>query len=350
METEIDLKKILSRIIDEKRLLYWFIGVALILGAVIHFTTPKEWKSEVVVFVEQESLGSLGGSLGNLASIAGINVSGALAGESLNPLSYEDIVEDKGFLYGFLDSTYYFSRSKSEFQLKEYFLNYKRYSILGRLVKAKDDLMRLITSPDEVTLEGSSLSIYSEEELDIITELQGRISFTFDIEKQLAKMVVKMQDPVVSAQIADDLYKKLDLYLQEYLVQDEKRNYRFLLTQAEKSKLSLDSIKRIYAKHVDTNKNIQSESVRIELEHIRSEYNLAFEIYSTMVRQVEEAKIRLDKEIVSLKKVGPIAVPDEKSSPSIIVSFALPVFLSIFIYLLFIFKLRQLLSDLFERS
>ena len=82
-EDEIDLIE-LAKVIWSKR---WFIakvtGVFLILGLVIAFTSPKEYQTSMTLIPEAASAeGGLGGSLGGLAALAGVNLGDAGASAS----------------------------------------------------------------------------------------------------------------------------------------------------------------------------------------------------------------------------------------------------------------------------
>ncbi len=71
---EIDLIEVAKKNWDGRKIIYKTIAVFFVLGVIIAFGTPKEYKSEVTLLVETGSSSSMNGLLQQIGGLAGLSV------------------------------------------------------------------------------------------------------------------------------------------------------------------------------------------------------------------------------------------------------------------------------------
>ena len=95
-----------------------FMGV----GLFVALTSPAEYTSTVVVKPTlSDSKSKLGGSLGGLAAMAGINLGGGSSAAEIHPTLYPKIVESDGFQKELMASPIYVKDLDSEVSLEQYY-------------------------------------------------------------------------------------------------------------------------------------------------------------------------------------------------------------------------------------
>ena len=78
-EQEIDLLELARKLWDSRRLILKFCIVGVVVGLVVAFSIPKEYTTSIKLAPEASSGKTPGGSLGALASFAGISAGGSSA-------------------------------------------------------------------------------------------------------------------------------------------------------------------------------------------------------------------------------------------------------------------------------
>ncbi len=142
---EIDLVE-LAKVIWSRR---WFIakvtGVFFLLGLVIAFTSPKEYKSSTTLIPEAAGAeGGLSGSLGGLAALAGVNLGDAGTTSTLNPALYRSIAESTPFLLDLMNKEFYFEELGKEVSLYNYSIEYQHTSLFSKVLSIPFRLVGLV--------------------------------------------------------------------------------------------------------------------------------------------------------------------------------------------------------------
>mgnify|MGYP001156788859 CR=1 FL=1 len=115
-----------------------FIGIGLLAA----LTTPAEYTSTVLVKPTlSDSKSKLGGSLGGLAAMAGINVGGGSSAAEIQPSLYPKIVESYSFQKELMESPIYVKELNSEVSFKQYYTELHTLSLLQILKKYTLELL-----------------------------------------------------------------------------------------------------------------------------------------------------------------------------------------------------------------
>ena len=89
----------------------------------------------------------------------------------------------------------------------------------------------------------------------------------------------------------------------------------FIKGRYEESKGEFEKAQDVLAAFRDENKNISSEIMRTQEERLQNEYQLAFDVYSELAKQLEQAKIKVAENTPVFSIIKQVVVPIEKSKP-----------------------------------
>ena len=145
--------------------------------------------------------------------------------------------------------------------------------------------------------------------------LKGRITANVDQNTYVISIGTQMQDPVVSAILADTVVSRLRDFITDYRTDKARQD----LAYAEK--LNEDAQKEYYAAqqrladYVDRNQNLATQSARITRDRLSNEASLAFNLYNETSLQVQNAKSKVQETTHIYMELEPATVPLKPTSP-----------------------------------
>ena len=95
----INASAVIKMLLADKRKVCIYSCVAGVIGLLIAFTTPKVYKSTVMLAPE-ESGGGFSGSISSLAAMVGMNMKIGQTGDALYPEIYPDLMQSTKFIVG----------------------------------------------------------------------------------------------------------------------------------------------------------------------------------------------------------------------------------------------------------
>ena len=180
-----------------------FMGI----GLFVALTSPAEFTSTVVVKPTlSDSKSKLGGSLGGLAAIAGINLGGGSSAAEIHPSLYPKIVESYSFQKELMASTIYVKNLDSEVSFEQYYTELHTLSLLQLLKKYTLGLPRLILSSIKGKKEstGSAENVFhtiSETDKEMMKLLQKQLRVNVDEKQGFVSISAIMPEGLQAAQM-----------------------------------------------------------------------------------------------------------------------------------------------------
>ena len=218
-EQEIDLVELAQKVWAEKKLLFKVCGIAAVVGLVVAFSIPKEYSTTVKMVHESGGKSGLSG-MGALASMAGINVGAGGDGDALSPDLYPDIINSIPFVTELFDVQVVDQKGKIDTTLYAYLDEYQKGPWWGTITSAPFKLLGWTLSlfKDNAELEESQLNTFqlTQDESNIANALSSRIALSADKKTGTITMNVTMQDPLISATLADTVTQRLQQYITNY--------------------------------------------------------------------------------------------------------------------------------------
>jgi len=346
-ENEIDLIEIAAKLWSNKRFIFKVTAIFAAIGLFIAIFTPNEYTSTTIM-IPQMGDKKVGGSLGGLAAMAGINLGSMSSGEVLSPSVYPKILNNVNFQKELIYSKYSFEKAEEPISYYEYATNkkYSSFNLIGVIKKYTIGLPGIIIEaikgePNEI-LDSLSTDIITIDKLSIIESkviksVFDNLIFNMNNKEGYISLSYTSREPRVSAEVVLTAQKLLQKYITEFKIEKVRSNLEFVEKSYAEAKLNFENKQTELARFRDANKSLSSAMARTQEEKLTSENNLLLGVYTEIAKQKEQAKIAVTETTPILTIIEPVIIPSKKSGPSRITMIAIYIFLGLIAGLAWIF-------------
>lgn len=311
----------------EKR---WFIikvtCVFAVLGVFVAIFTPKEYTASCVVVPETKGGAFSASSLGGLAAMAGINLGAATGGEMLSPVMYDKLLKNINLRKELMQTKLTFEEYDEPVSILDYYTNpiYKKSSVLGTIKKYTIGLpftiLKAIRGEGDTTevllpSDSKSLTAYTKDELKCIKAFEKQFSIMADKKNGDVTVSARMPEALAAAQVVDAVQNLLQKYVIELKLQKAEVNYEYIKQRYDEAKVVFEQKQEEYAKFQDANKVLTSALSKAKEEQMRSEFNVAKDLFNQLTTQLVQAEMKIKEDIPILTVVEPVQIPLEASAP-----------------------------------
>lgn len=315
-ELEIDWMEILRKIIAIRKTLYKAAGVGVVLGIIIALSIPKQYTVTVTLSPEMSG-DKAGGGLGSLAS-SFLGGGASSSPDALNATLAPDIVASTPFVLDLFDTRVQTLDGEQDTTLVAY-LDEQKQPWWG-YIKAAPGLAigaikSLFTEKADTTATLNPFQL-TEEEYQKVEDLRKVITANVDKKTAMTTVTVTLQDPKVTAIVADSVVTKLQQYIIDYRIKKAKEDCAYLEELYHERQQEYYEAQSKYAHYFDTNRNIAFQSVRAEQERLQNDMNLAYQVYSQVAQQLQVARAKIQEEKPVFAVVEPASIPLEPSGTS----------------------------------
>jgi uncharacterized protein involved in exopolysaccharide biosynthesis len=315
-ENEIDLLELAKKLWEERKFILKVCGIGVVLGLIIAFSLPKEYKTEVI-FASDVSSNNLGG-FGSLASMIGINLQ-QNSTLDLSPEIYPDIVISTPFLVGLFDIHIKDPEENIDTSFYEYMFNHQKKAWWGYILEFPGLIKDFFSSKENKTTsttgQKSRIIRISDEQEDVLLNLEDRIKVYIDTKTGEISLTVKMQSADISAFIADTISSYMQEYIIDYRTQKTRQDLAYTETLFNETQAKYHEMQQKYATYMDENLAIVSARYRTTQERLRNEMEVAYTIYNQMSQQLQLAKIKVQDTTPVYSIIQPPVVPLKRTSP-----------------------------------
>jgi uncharacterized protein involved in exopolysaccharide biosynthesis len=316
-ELEIDWMDILRRIYAIRKTLYKAAGVGVVLGIIIALSIPKQYTVTVTLSPEMNGDKASGG----LASLASSFLGGGATSSSndaLNVTLAPDIVASTPFVLELFNTHVQTLDGELDTTLVAY-LDEQKTPWWGYIKAAPSLAIEAIKSL--FTEKVDTVSVLNpfqltEQEYQKVENLRKVITANVDKKTAMTTVTVTLQDPKVTAIVADSVVTKLQQYIIDYRIKKAKEDCAYLEELYKERQQEYYQAQSKYAHYFDTNRNIAFQSVRAEQERLQNDMNLAYQVYSQVAQQLQVARAKIQEEKPVFAIVEPASIPLEPSSTS----------------------------------
>lgn len=316
-EITIDWMDILRRIYAIRKTLYKAAGVGVVLGIIIALSIPKQYTVTVTLSPE------MGGdkASGGLASLASSFLGGGATSSSndaLNVTLAPDIVASTPFVLELFNTRVQTLDGELDTTLVTY-LDEQKQPWWGYIKSAPSLAIGAIKSLfTEKTDSATTINPFqlTEKEAAKVKELRQSILAEADKKTAMTTITVTMQDPKVTAIVADSVVAKLQQYIIDYRIKKAKEDCAYLEELYIERQQDYYEAQSKYAHYFDSNRNIALQSVRAEQERLQNDMNLAYQVYSQVAQQLQVARAKIQEEKPVFAVLEPATIPLEPSGTS----------------------------------
>lgn len=325
-EDEIDIMALVKRLWEKKTFIIKVICIFAVLGVIVAITSPKEYTASCVVVPETKGGAFSGGSLGGLAAMAGINLGAASGGEMLSPLMYDKLIKNIDLRKELMQTPINWEEYEHPVTILDYYTNpdYAKTSVMGTIKKYTIGLPGVIfkairgnQEKKEVAIPSTApqLSACTQNELECIKAFAPNFSIMADKKNGDVTISARMPEALAAAQVADAVKNLLQKYVIELKLQKAEVNYEYIQQRYEEAKVVFEQKQEEYAKFQDANKVLSTALSKAKEEQMRSEFNVARDLFNQLTTQLVQAEMKIKEDIPILTVVEPVQVPLERSKP-----------------------------------
>ncbi len=326
-DDEIDLIALAKTLWEGRRTVIKTTLIFMVLGLFIAIFSQKEYTASCTMVPQSAEGGSkLGGSLGGLAAMAGINL-GSMGGSDIPPTLYPKIVNSIPFQKELMNTPLSIEGEKEQVTFAHYYEEIHSPGLFGYVKKYTIGLPGLIikTIKGGSTLSGAEgsgvegqngklLSI-TEDEKELIEILSAQLSIEFDDKDGYILLSARMPQAKAAAQMVQKAQVLLQEAITDFKIQKAKDQLAFVEERyTEKEKEAKEAQQRL-ANFRDRNKNVTTALAQTEQERLTAEYNLVYDVFSELAKQLETQKIQVKEDTPVFTVIEPVSVPIEKSKP-----------------------------------
>ncbi|WP_303925465.1 Wzz/FepE/Etk N-terminal domain-containing protein [Draconibacterium sediminis] len=321
-DDEIDLIALAKTLWDNRKFIIITVGIFMVLGVAVALLTPKEYTATTTM-VPQVSKGSTKmGGLSSLAAMAGFNLND-MTGNSgeLSPMVYPQIVKSVPFQLELMNTTFHFPGQNEPLTFYTYFNGVKKPGALelvrkytiglpGVIIKAIKGDENPVTS-DQSTNDYIALTKDQDEIRKILNET---VNLEVNDKDGYLTLSATTIDPKLAAQLTTKAQALLQNTITEFKIEKAKVQLEFIQERYNEKKNEFENAQTTLAEFRDRNKNVTSALARTTEEKLQNEYQLAFEVYSQLAQQLEQARIQVKEDTPVFSVLKPVTVPLEDNT------------------------------------
>lgn len=312
-EVEIDLLELGKKLWDNKKFIIKCSIIGAVVGLVVAFSIPKEYTTTVILTTESGK--SAGGSMGALASMAGLNLGGLANEDTFSPELYPNVLNSTPFIQSLLKINVVDENQNLNTTLFHYLKNEQKSAWWSYIIKAPFALINAITPEGDVTNKTNNTRFITKEEIDVIDIARNAYFINTDKKTGITTIEATAQSPLISAFLADTITS----YLQVYIIEQRTRKAKTDLSNSEKlytqAKEEYYKSQEKLATFADGNMNVISAKYNINQEKLQNEVNITYSVYTQMAQQVQMNKIKVQDNTPVFTIIQPAIEPLEPSKP-----------------------------------
>lgn len=316
-EVKIDLVETVFIIWKHRKWIAKCCGSSLLIGLIIAFSIPKEYVSTAIMVPEASE--NKGGGLSSIATMAGFNVNSSLGADAICPDIYPNIVKSTPFITGVFNVPVKIGKEAIDTTLYSYLYDYQRVPWWSTIVALPQNALLWCISAfcdKQDLIDERNLMSLTKDENCVAQDLSERITIQIDKNTGLISLSVRMQNPKIAAAITNIVIDNLQEYITKYRTNKARQDFAFQEKLYLRKKKEYEMAQSNYSKFADANKNIILMSYKAEQIRLEHEMNLAYQVYSSVVQQLQFAEAKVQEITPVYSIIEPAIVPIYASKPN----------------------------------
>ena len=321
-EDEIDLIALAKTLWDNRKFIIITVGIFMALGVAVALLTPKEYTASTTVVPQISDTSTKLGGLSSLAAMAGFNLNDMTGGSNqLSPMVYPQILNSVPFQLELMNIPLRFPGQKDSLSIYTYYTEVKETGFLEGLKKYTIGLpfviVKSIKGDNETTTVGVSNKTYitlTEEQDKIREMLSEKVKLEVNDKDGFLTLSASILDADLAAQVTQKALQLLQRYITTYKIEKASAQLKFIEERYNDNKEEFEKAQAALAEFRDKNRNVTSALARTQEERLQSDYQLAFDVYSNLAQQMEQARIKVKEDTPVFSVLKPITVPLEDNA------------------------------------
>ena len=323
-EDEIDLIELVKTVWGGRKIIVQILIAFTVVGLVVAVLSPKEYTASTTLVPQTSKSTSNLGGLSSLASMAGFNLNMSQGMTELTPQVYPQILQSAPFQLEIMNSAFIFEDTPQPVSLIDYYTNYYRPGFLAGVKKYTLGLPGVIlksvrgekeVQPAAENNGGAAIKLTREQE-EVRKILDNNLVLEINDKEGVVHLSASFHEPELAAQVTQKAKELLQKYITDFRVEKAETQLEFIQERYNEKKQEFEQAQDQLAEFRDRNKNVTSALARTDEDRLENEYQLAFNVYSELAQQLEQARIKVKEETPVFSIIKPVMVPLEKSKPN----------------------------------
>ncbi|WP_320113075.1 Wzz/FepE/Etk N-terminal domain-containing protein [Draconibacterium orientale] len=321
-EDEIDLIALAKTLWDNRKFIIITVAIFMVLGVAVALLTPKEYTASTTVVPQISDNSTKLGGLSSLAAMAGFNLNDMTGGNTqLSPMVYPQILNSVPFQLELMNTPFRFPGQQDSISIYTYYTELKETGFLEGLKKYTIGLPFVIIKaikgdniPANVKETNNNYFILTKEQDEVREMLSEKINLDVNDKDGFLTLSASTLDAELAAQVTQKALQMLQRYITSYKIEKASAQLNFIEERYNDNKKEFEKAQAALAEFRDKNKNVTSALARTQEERLQSDYQLAFEVYSGLAQQLEQARIQVKEDTPVFSVLKPVTVPLEDNA------------------------------------
>ena len=324
-EDEIDLIALAKTLWDSRKFIIITVAIFIVLGLAVALLTPKEYTASTTVVPQISNTSTKLGGLSSLAAMAGFNLNDMTGGnKQLSPMVYPQIVSSVPFQLELMNTPFRFPGQKDSISIYTYYTEVKETGFLEGLKKYTIGLPGVIIQAikGEPVTNAPMTNAHSPNEYITLTKkqesirkmLSEKVNLEVNDKDGFLTLSASTLDADLTAQLTQKALQMLQRYITTYKIEKASAQLKFIEERYNDNKKKFEKAQAALAEFRDKNKNVTSALARTQEERLQSDYQLAFDVYSGLAQQLEQARIQVKEDTPVFSVLKPVTVPLEDNA------------------------------------
>jgi len=323
-DDEIDLIQLAKTLWEGRKTVIRITLIFMVLGLFIAIFSAKEYTATTTMVPQSAEGGSkLGGSLGGLAAMAGINLGSMGGGSSIPPTLYPKIISSIPFQKELMQTPLSIEGQSGQVTFADYYLEIKKPGLLGTIKKYTIGLPGLIIKAIRGERTDAMLASQSNDQLLSITEdekkliriLSAQLSLEVNDKDGYVSLSARMPEAKAAAQLAKKAQELLQEAITDFKIQKAKDQLAFVEERYAEKEAVFNAVQEKLARFRDQNRNVSTAVAQTQLERLQSDFSMASSVYTELAKQLETQKIQVKEDTPVFTIIEPVSIPMDKSKP-----------------------------------
>lgn len=316
---EIDILVLLSLLWKGRKIIFWGALAGFVIGLIVAFTTPKQYKVVTTMLPQSEEGVSMGG-LSSLAAIAGFDIDLSDNGSEISPVIFPQIMESETFLLNLMHSKYTFKKLKEPTSIFDYYTKYTDNGIIASIRKYTIGLPGTIkqaftTKKPAAKAVDDGLTHMSEDEYNLANMLKSCLTLSINKKEGYLTLTSIFEEELLTAQVAKRAQQLLQETITAYKTKRANEQLIFFEKRYNEKKVEYQQAQGKLAGYKDRNLFVTSAIGGSQETRLQNEYNLSYSVFTELAKQYENAKIKMKRVTPVYIILKPIVVPNEPFAP-----------------------------------
>lgn len=329
VDDEIDLIALAKTLWDSRKFIIITVAIFMVLGVAVALLTPKEYTASTTVVPQISDSKSKLGGLSSLAAMAGFNLNDMTGGNTqLSPMVYPQILNSVPFQLELMNTPFHFPGQQDSLSIYTYYTEVKETGFLEGLKKYTIGLPGIIikaikgeqVANDPMTNDfspGDYITLSKEQE-QIRKMLSEKVNLEVNDKDGFLTLSASTLDAELAAQVTTKALQLLQRYITTYKIEKASAQLKFIEERYSDNKAEFEAAQNALAQFRDKNKNVTSALALTQQERLQSNYQLAFDVYSGLAQQLEQAQIQVKEDTPVFSVLKPVTVPLEDNASGLI--------------------------------